>query len=239
MKTYTIAEILDSEVGMIIPRVEAKLQKVWDRKTGEGEHGAWSLQNGELVDATGSIKVCFSGLPNISERQGDVMVFRAQSGKKGLSGIKVDENTYKGATSKQLKITKSAIILGVDEQPDDIPMEYPAKTPETFTDGQLGDKNCPKPIVAPKKAIPADGVQVVKHRVMQLANLREICDHAAHFLYPEGEYGQEFIKDIATSIFIQSCRENLHDKLPNTKPISKKEDVEASENLEEKEDEIF
>lgn len=224
MKTYSINEILESEVGMIIPRVEAKLVKIFDRKTGESEHGAWSLQNGELADNSGSIKVCFSGFPDISEKQGETLVLRAQSGKKGMSGIKVDENTYKGTTTKQLKITKSAIVLGADEEPDDIPMDFDKSGDMTATEA----RNAAKANVAPKKAITEDYLKQARMFLMQCVNMRKLCDTAAHVAAGE-LYDKAEIKDIGTSFFMTMKEAGHLKNMPTNNSLSKKENVEASE----------
>lgn len=235
-KTITIKEALGFPDGTPIPRIVGKVGLVWDRTTGEGKWGTWFKQAGLIEDAEGN-KMVFTvwDKPDISEYKGRTVIFRAApNSKKPSMSLKAD---YKDASKMTLNVGKSSIVLTEEEESDAIPMDYDDQKGQA--QGELDRakaKVATKASPAPKKA-PANGVQEVKQRVMQLANLREICDHAANFLYSEED--EDFVKEIGTSLFIQATRENLHDKLPNNKPLSKKENVEASENLEEKEDEIF
>lgn len=233
-KTITIKEALSFPEGTPIPRIVGKVTHIFDRKSGEGKRGAYTIQSG-VIEQDGS-KILFTvwNKPEFpQDYKGQTIIFRAGTGKKPTMTLKSD---FKDASKRTLNVTASCFVLTEDEETDDIPMEFP--DPELKK--QQAQQSAPQANVAQKKAIPANGVQEVKHRVMQLANLREICDHAAQFLYDDANrFNEEYVKDIATSIFIQACRESLHDKLPNNKPLSKKEDVEATENLEEKEDEIF
>lgn len=218
-KTITIAEALKFPEGTPIPRITGKMTHLFGRKEGEGDFGPYTSQSGVIEDDGSKILFTVWNKPAVPEDyMGRTLIFRSGTGKKPSMTLKSD---FKDPSKRVLNVTKSCMVLTEDEETDDIPFDHvPPKAEQT----------APQASTTPKKAIPAssvNGVQEVRKRVMQLANLREICDHAASFLYPEGE--KEFVKEIATSIFIQATRENLHDKLPNNKPLSKKEDVESSE----------
>ncbi len=237
--TITIADALKFPEGTPIPRIVGKVTHVFDRKSGEGKHGAYTSQSGVMEQDGSKILFTIWNKPQIPEDyKGRTLIFRAGTGKKPTMTLKSD---FKDATKRTLNVTASCMVLTEDEETDDIPMSYPSDTPksmESIAGSMMGEtlqKAPPKANVATKKAIPANGVQEVKKAVMQYANLREICDHAASFLYQDQQTGMveagiiEKIKDVSSCFFIQGIRDGLHLKLPNNKPISKKEDAEASE----------
>jgi hypothetical protein len=57
MPTLNIAEIEDFDGGEIVPRLEGKVVKVWEQRSGEGAYGQWWLQNLVVKDGTGEITV--------------------------------------------------------------------------------------------------------------------------------------------------------------------------------------
>lgn len=241
MESITIAQAKGMVANMPIPRITGKIKVLWDVKSGQDYAGElWSLQSGILKDENDEIKFTLSGCPSLPYSQGTNLIFRCKEGKKGLTGVKIKIYDYKGQKEPVLWITPTAIVLSDTEASDEIPMEFNAKTQET-------KQNAPQVNVARKNAIPEDGVQLVKKSVMQYANLREICDHAASFLYQEEQSGMvekgivEKIKDVSSCFFIQGIRDGLHLKLPNNKPLSKVKDVkeDVPEDLSKKEDEIF
>lgn len=226
MKTYKINEAKEM-IGQQIPRIIGTLTKVYDRKTGEGKFGPWSLQNGELQDETGVVSIVFSGLPDMTDKRGQEITFRSNQSKKGLTGIVMEENTYNGVTKPQLKVSASALILDGEEiekthggtvekvEPKEIVGEEPESKPVNRLPQTNGNGHH------------VDGAQVVRKRLMQYANLRELCDNAASFLYSKDAMSAEdkqIIKDVASCFFIQALREGLADKLPNNKPLAKKEE---------------
>lgn len=233
-KTITIKDALTYPDKTPIPRIVGKVSLIWERTEGEGKWGPRTKQSGLMEDDSGN-KMVFTvwDKPDISEHKGRKLIFRAGTGKKPSLTL---VNDYKDNSKRALNASKTCFVMTEDEETDDIPMDYPDNK-ENLADQA---RNMPKPPqnppqanVAPKRAVPVNGVQEVKMAVMQYANLREICDHAASFLYPlEGmaePNWREKIKDVSSCFFIQGIRDGLHLKLPNNKPLSKKEDVEASE----------
>lgn len=215
-----ISEINELGEGMHVDRLEALMATVFNRDQKTDKKGRpYTLQNAYLTQGADKIKVSFWNHPDLTGYRGKQVLLKSMPPKSFISVGKYKDQT-------QLSVPGQAVVIGEGETEDSIPMEFD-KSGASVSKPQ---QNPPQANLAPKKAIPVNGVQEVRHRVMQLANLREICDHAASFLYPDTSVvGLEYVKDIATSLFIQAARENLHDKLPNNKPLSKKEDVEASE----------
>lgn len=254
MKTISISEAKTNPANMPIPRIVGKIKMKWDRKTGTNANGDWSMESGILTNGEDDIKFTLSGCPALLYGPGDNIVLRCKDGKKGLTGVKTKVEEYQGKSQPVLWITPTAYVVSDDEDTDAIPMDFDKSGDMTATEAR---KQAPQATTAPKKAIPThnesvealmrsqkracgaeDGVQVVKRRLLQMANFRALCDASVEYLYGEGA-SDEMKKDVSSCFFIQGMREGLEKNLPSSKPISKKEDVEASENLEEKEDVQF
>lgn len=110
-RIVTLKEALAYDKGEIIPSVRGKLTALYDRNSGTNDRGEWSIQNAELTDATGKIKLKITdrdALPK--EWKGREVVLSCNDGNKGLTGLKADDDTYKGKTSKIIKVTPSAHI---------------------------------------------------------------------------------------------------------------------------------
>lgn len=257
-QNISIKEALGFPEGTPIPRIVGKLTHLFDRKSGEGKHGPYTSQSGVISDGENKILFTVWNKPEFpQDYKGQTIIFRAGTGKKPTMTLKSD---FKDATKRTLNVTASCIVLTESEDTDDIPYDDAPKSIASIAGSMMTEglpKNPPQANVATKKAIPThnesvdalmrsqkracgaeDGVQVVKHRLMQMANFRALCDASVEYLYGEGA-SDEMKKDVSSCFFIQGMREGLEKQLPNNKPLSKKEDVEASENLEEKEDVQF
>lgn len=224
MKTITVSEALEMS-GMPIPRITGTVKKIWERKTGSNDNGDWSMQSGILSDNGGEIKFTMSGFGEFPYKEGTKVIFRSKEGKKGMTGVKVKAVEYQGKSSVVLWVTPTAIVLSDSEESDAIPMEFDEKGESTTS---TKPQSQPKASVEPKKAIPANGVNVVKHRLMQMANFRALCDSTVDYLYGD-EADPQLKKDVSSCFFIQGLREGLEKQLPDNKPLSKKENDGASE----------
>lgn len=127
MRIVPIKDIQQLGDGETVPSVKGRLVVVYDRKTGTNAKGDWSLQNAELQDDTGKIKVQFSGReampPNLKNQW---VCIQCNDGGKGLTGIKASDDTYRNQTTRILRVTPSAHIELVDGQPT---AAAPAPTP--------------------------------------------------------------------------------------------------------------
>lgn len=241
--TTTIRQALSYPEGTPIGRIVGKVTHLFDRKTGEGDYGAYSSQSGVISDGEDKILFTLWNKPEIPhDYKGRVVIFRAGGGKKPTMTLKSD---FKDNSKRTLNVTKSCIMLTEDEETDDIPFDH-VETPKP-------QQNAPQVNVAPKKGNiddalqdfmkskpdPKEGIQSVKKRVMQYANLRSITDDAAAFLYQDQSTGMvergiiEKIKDVSSCFFIQGVKDGLHFKLPDNKPIfGSKEDLESKKDEE-------
>lgn len=230
----TISEIQELEDGMHVDRLQGKLIKVFERESKtDKKNRPYTLQNGEVEENGNSIRVSFWNHKDLTSYRGQVIVIRSVAPKSFVS-----VKHYKDKA--QLSVPGQAIVLSESEESDDIPMDYPEKLKTVDVAGyrMIKQENPPKANVEPKKAIPEGGVNVVKHRLMQMVKFRALCDASVEYLYGDGA-SEEMKKDVSSCFFIQGMREGLEKQLPDNKPLSKKENVEATEDLEKKEDEIF
>lgn len=117
MKLSTVQEALASEIDEPVLAIRGTLTKLFNPMTGEGQYGEWSLQNGELKDATGSIKVVFDGREQVpGDYRGKVIELRCtKSQKGGWTGVKriVDKKDKK--TPKLSISSKGEVILFNEE----------------------------------------------------------------------------------------------------------------------------
>lgn len=224
MNTYTIQQAL-TEIGRPIPRIEARLDEVYERKTGEGQYGPYSFQNGEISDATGKMKVVFANCENMERLRGNTVVFKSmQTAKHGLKGVEVKEGKeYKGKIPIELKVSKAALVVTSQEE-GSVQMAAPANiamnTAMTATEAR---KLAPQANVEPMKANPEDrklGLALAKNRMTQLAGLYDLCWKTVlsmdfkKDLEEQGDISDMgMLKDVATTLFIQATREGLADKM--------------------------
>lgn len=205
MTTFTI-EQAKGMVGTVIPRIQAKLTKVYERKTGKGQYGEWSLQNGEIQDDSGVMKILFKQLPSQEHLQGKTMIFKSMEGKHGLKGVECKKNEYKGKTTLELHVSNAALIVGNGEETITEPVET-TRMPQI------------EPTMASEAPINHDqrklGIVTAKTRLTQLAGLYDLCWKTLDGMdisdvpLTNGE-----LKDVATTLFIQGVREGLADKMP-------------------------
>lgn len=217
MKTYKINEAKEM-IGQPIPRIIGTLTKVYDRKTGEGKFGPWSLQNGEIQDETGVVSIVFSGLPDMTDKRGQEITFRSNQSKKGLTGIVMEENTYNGVTKPQLKVSASALILDGEEIEKTHGGTVEKVEPSSRLPAQITEQMeaCRKPFNG------QDGVQAARHRLMQKANLYRLCYAGAKHSANGNGLDPQYVKDVATTLFISMEKEGYSDKMPNDHPVAEK-----------------
>lgn len=208
-----------TRVGEILPSISGILTSIYPPKTGTNNNGAWSLQNGEISQNGDKIKVCFSNREVIdSSRQGSAIALESKGTKFGLKGVLVKEETHKGQTYIQLRITGTAVISFPNSSPQ-------REAPEPQEGGEDFDPMPPpKPTQnAPKASTGTNctpvGIEKARHRFMQYANLYQMAWNAASFLAESSEWDNATAKDVATTFFIQGTKEGLVDTMPKNGPI--------------------
>jgi len=102
-----LQEILQQPDGFTPPEVTVKIDKVYERKSGEGEHGPWSFQTLQLAGG-GRLK-----LKNVdavgNDKAGQTVILKANHSKQhGLTGLSVQHEQYRDKTFDQIVVTGSA-----------------------------------------------------------------------------------------------------------------------------------
>lgn len=106
MNAATLKELGD---GAVFGEIKGTITKVWERKSGTGQHGEWSFQNcGFTIDGGDKITLKFSGFPDQSDLAGKPFHAKSTKGDKGTHGLKVEIYRDKPV----VVVTKSAQILG-------------------------------------------------------------------------------------------------------------------------------
>lgn len=236
MKISTVAEAKSSPVGTILECVHGTLTKLFKPSTGEGAYGHYSLQNGEIESNGDFMKIVFKNRDELqSDRRGQKITVTSST-KKGLNGIKVHENNHKGVKTIELLITPSAHIdFGIIPEVGSAPVK--PTTPAPASKPQASAPASP----APELPKPSHGVDKVRSRLMQMANLYKSCLDASRWIVEANNLSGEDVRACATALYIQGTRENLHSEMPNhplnvksaPEPVSAPKSAIPSEDLKE------
>lgn len=231
MKIYTIKEIQEM-VGVIIPLVRVKIEKLWEYKTGVGANGQWMMQNGEVSDETGKMKVVFSGREPVQFKQGDTIYIHSTSGSRGVNGVKVEQNEYQKKDGSQvselvLKVAKTARLENAGSNP---PSNVENRTKAESPGSPIND---PKYLVGStqhppilNRAISEPGTKLAQYRA-----LYELCLNNAEAINngSEVDLSPSDVKDIASCMFIQGVKDGLLERVairtPNPEEELMKEDA--------------
>ncbi len=137
-KTFTIQEA-QRMAGMIISRIKGKVVSIYDRTTGEGEYGPWSLQNGMIEDSTGKMKILFKNMVDQKPLTGRTLVFKSMETAKGLKGVQVKKKEYQGKETIELHVTGVALIIG-DGVSEDVQPVQTSPRQQNLSDEEIDKK---------------------------------------------------------------------------------------------------
>ncbi len=246
----SIAQVAALDPGELVSACKGKVKGVFTCHTGKIKQGArtgedFSIQNiilQDLTDPAVEITCKFDGREAVPATwRGKVLNLVAHAGTKGLSGLKIAEDTYKGKTTKVLKVTASAEVTpGIDpeagetdhepdggdenrtESPQDAPgtgkppaAAQPAKPPQT---GQSARQPSQGLTDQEKQELDKKDVHEAKKLAGRIANTWLLAYKAGYHVrtrIKEGITEEQFQAAIST-IAIQLFRENVHYNLPYT-----------------------
>lgn len=232
MKIVKIAEAL-TRIGEQISGVHGTLTAVYQRRTGEGQYGPYSFQDGLLKDDTGSIIITFANFDDMSARKGEKMTVTAKQGDKGLSGILVKESEYQGKKKINLHVTGSAFIdsgttpVENDDPQDDLPMgddeeaqamaalkkAREAKAARLKQEAESSAKQASN-----DKAPPLNGMDYtsVKRRIIQTANLYHYALRSSRWALEKHDMEIKDVTASAATLFLAFRHDGLTDAMPTT-----------------------
>jgi hypothetical protein len=177
-------------VGDVVPGVKGVLKAVFKRTDGIGREKTGSVQTAFLKDCEteDEIKLKVWDREDVSNLKGSVVWLVSKQGKSGLTGLKIEEDTYNGKTDRVLTIKGSAEIAQHDgtavpdkrvpreavPTDDDVPFDFPAK-PTPPPPPAPAPKAAPMaPTSAPWKEI---GPRIRSIGAFQAAAMIEVMNH--------------------------------------------------------------
>ena len=105
--------------------VKVKILGIYDRKTGKGEYGDWSLQNLLVQDETDKLYLVLCNRPEMPQdyKGKEILIKSTLNSKNKLVGVKTVEEEYKGNKTIKLKVDNRAEII--DEDTSFVPFNEP------------------------------------------------------------------------------------------------------------------
>lgn len=98
-------------------KIEGRITRVFDKKSGTGEHGPWSFQSIIVADDSGEMTVSFKNRSETltSADVDKLITAKSKETKNGILGVKVEKEEYKdskGEKKETIKVvlTSSAIV---------------------------------------------------------------------------------------------------------------------------------
>lgn len=235
-----IADVLTMDKGEILPYTRGRVTKVLDQIAGtktDGSGDQYSFQKIFIKDGEAEIMVKVwdrDAIPaNMVGKQ--LHVYSTSSNNK-MQGLKIDDETYKGKTSKYIKATPSAGIDLAGPEGSEAPAEAPQDTPEPAKAQATAQAQATKPAQASKSATAAqatpatataeakpgtlEAIAKVKKDVFKRMNLHMICrvmieEEAKQLREQRGiNLTADEIQSYTSSLFISADRDKLHWDLP-------------------------
>ena len=215
--------------GAVLECIEGKITKLFPRKSGTGEHGEWSFQNGEMSDAAGDlIEIKWKGCEDVpGSWKGKTVRVYSHKGEKGRTGLYAFDDEYQGKTTRKVKIISTAemvnaadarggegLAAAVDEKLDqrqraaDAAPQQSAPRQEAPARQETGS------------AAPPDFLLNVKKRAARLAAMHGICVdaavHSAHGVLQRHGYAMvpQAVLILADKIFMETVRRSEPDLMP-------------------------
>lgn len=219
-KIFTVTEAREME-GMTLAGVTGKITEVGKRFTGENTHGPWSLQNAKMTDGKSTIKLFLNTRDEMAKSMvGKTVTFLSVEGEKGLHGVTVEMgDAYEHPTDPkksrpaelQIKVTKTAEIaeIGSGEAAGKAQATAPSQQPAPAPKPAQGAPE------APAANAPVDGTRESKARLMQYANLADMCIDAAGYLKKTHGLTDEEVGTWARCLYISMERGGNADKMPS------------------------
>lgn len=187
MKIAQIKDIENLAPGTAIGQITVKVKKVFPKKTGQSQHGPWSVQGLIIVDETGESRASAWNM-EMNDLEGKTVTFKSNSTKHGLKGVEVKAN--KEGLNELSFSDKGSVIEGSggastahDEPVKSSGSKYTKPAPEKLT------------------------IEQVKQKIYQSSQLYVQCANAAKWVVGQVENEDpEFFKSCAASLYITAER---------------------------------
>lgn len=234
LRTITVPQALELSTGELVPSIRAVVSDIGRRYSGTNDHGDWSLQNITLKDGvTGqTIKAKVNDREEIpASWKGGTVLMSCKNSDKGLTGLKIDEDDYRGKKSKVIKVTPSATILPDNGSAAPVtPQAAPAPqaatvTPQTALAPQAPPADVPAATHEHSSSHDGNGdpVKAARKSLARAANLYVLCMDAGTYVKEQlkarhsVEMTDAQYQACVSALFINASRDQLDSNLPTGK----------------------
>jgi hypothetical protein len=227
MRIVSIREVLALGAGETIPSVKGRVLEVFDRNSGTISKGprageSWAIQNLRISDGTGEIKIMVKDREDALPKsyKGRELVLSCNDGNKGLTGLKAQDDEYRGKVERIIAVTKSAHIeLADGAAAQNAPsIAAPAAAPNTQPPAPAPAQSQAAP-QSPANTPPTNGdvptnpVSAAAHRrsqdyyrvMCQVYTVRTAWDKA----HPEHTMTDDHFQAACSTVFIQLQRDGI------------------------------
>lgn len=202
---HTIKALQSFPNGTPIDQIQVRITRTFERKeTKDNGYGPGTIQNGEVQDSTGSMRLKVWHHPDIASMEGKDVVISAAKGK----GLKVTVGEYQGQPQIALEVGKQATFQLIGVQTPSAPQNAP-KAKETASVG----------LPAGKFVSREDGMRVGMAINNAVAIINAGSHDAAMRLAQDGKLTEVIVK-VASQIIAASVRLEQDEK-PEPKPQPK------------------
>lgn len=115
----TVKEVLAMKEKLPVVDLHVRFIRAYEKKTGTGEYGDWSIQNFDVADDTGTITVAAFNRPEDFAQLGweeKPILISAVKTSKGWTGASTFDDTYNNTTTRKIRLTKLGICT-IDQHP--------------------------------------------------------------------------------------------------------------------------
>lgn len=238
MLVLNVSQVIATDEGAVVNATKGVLVNVYPSnpvtREVDGVSTQGSLQNAELKDETGTIKVVFSDREDLRPLKGKTVYILAKKGARGFTGTKRKLDTFRNANKPALWVYDQATVT--QDAPDG--KEPPADTAPAPGATKAATSSAParqpaNPNEAPEdKAAREQAEANAKARAFALArisiaksaNLMLLCLNAADYVASQYEdkhegkveyfMGPSDIRTLATTLYIQAERDGLSGSMP-------------------------
>lgn len=229
LRTITVPQALELSTGELVPSIRAVVSDIGKRYSGTNDHGDWSLQNITLKDGvTGqTIKAKVNDREEIpASWKGGTVLMVCKNSDKGLTGLKIDEDDYRGKKSKVIKVTPSATIMPdgasgatTPPAPQAAPPAQPVTPPARTTEVPAATQEAPPS----HDGNGNDPVKVARKALARAANLYVLCTDAGSYVKEQlkarhaVEMTDAQYQACVSALFINASRDQLDSAMPTSK----------------------
>src|SRR5688572_23151139 len=111
MRVLTLGEVSQMGPGELVPAFKAQVKEVKKYHTGNNQYGPWSIQKITVMDQTAIMTLKLVDHPEMtSQWVGHWIYLEAIQGNKGLHGLAVIDDEYRGKKERMIEAKKDVPV---------------------------------------------------------------------------------------------------------------------------------